>query len=667
MKRRRAACWLAAVCVTGLLAHLPVLSSGFTFDDRFVVMAVRDDGQRNPMVAELRPLGDYFGTNYWHGTDATDVLYRPVTILSYALVYAVAGRHAAGEQGEALAQHLVNLALHVLAVWLVYRLLRLVSPHRGPPLLAALAFALHAIHSEVVANVVGRAELLGFVFGATAVLLHARAWRHRGWARGLRLAGAALALFLAFGSKENALAWAPFLFVVELARTFGDEPSTALWPVTMRQIRRVLGLVTAPLAFFLLLRALMIAGLADAAAPPMPGTDVGVWFRPTAVMVWGVGLWKMLWPFDLACDWGPAVFEPVRELVDLRFLAAAAALGGLFAVGLVRARRDPLLFLAMASFLGFGLMTSNVVIRIGTNFAERLYYAPSLGVAFALAWVASKLPRAARLAAGAPLAIWLAAMAVLSWQRSELWRSNATLFGHDVRTQPRSGRIQHNWAKVLEQRNTPGDQAAARSHLQAAVDLDPRFAAAWLDLGVFHLRAGRNESAERCFRVGLTASDTSSDTRLRLHINYGVVLARRDSEAAMRQLRECLREDPSGFGRHLEEVVDHFAPRVGAPAVRALLDDAERAGTRAAWSWLRGRLAYGIGDHARAEHELRRFVAVLPDDPRAWKARVMLASSLANLDRLDEARTLVREVLGTPGITAEVREQARKLLAALGG
>ena len=57
---------------------------------------------------------------------------------------------------------------------------------------------MHALHTEVVAGIVGRGELFAFVFGAAATLAYSRARP--------RLVLAGLAFFAAFCSKESALA-----------------------------------------------------------------------------------------------------------------------------------------------------------------------------------------------------------------------------------------------------------------------------------------------------------------------------------------------------------------------------------------------------------------------------------------------------------------------------
>lgn len=61
--------------------------------------------------------------------------------------------------------HLVNILLHAANVaWLFY-LLRRYRVAVGLASLAAALFAVHPVHTEAVANIVGRAELLGMFFG----------------------------------------------------------------------------------------------------------------------------------------------------------------------------------------------------------------------------------------------------------------------------------------------------------------------------------------------------------------------------------------------------------------------------------------------------------------------------------------------------------------------
>src|SRR5262249_9286030 len=81
---------------------------------------------------------------------------------------------------------------------------------------------------------------------------------------------------------------------------------------------------------------------------------------PNAVMVWGYGLWLTLAPSRLAADYGASVFALATGWLDTRVLGAALALCGLLALGVARARRDPLLFAGVCAFLGLSFLTTNI-------------------------------------------------------------------------------------------------------------------------------------------------------------------------------------------------------------------------------------------------------------------------------------------------------------------
>jgi hypothetical protein len=134
------------------------------------VKAEHPDGTPAEMIAGDPPLREYFRSHYWREGTVETRAYRPITVLSYALTYRWLGR-ALPPSWEAFPQHLLNLLLHLLAVPLVFALVRRVGASAEASLAAAAVFALHAIHSEVVAGIVGRSELLAFGFGAGALLL----------------------------------------------------------------------------------------------------------------------------------------------------------------------------------------------------------------------------------------------------------------------------------------------------------------------------------------------------------------------------------------------------------------------------------------------------------------------------------------------------------------
>jgi hypothetical protein len=134
------------LCI-GLLLAAVVLVYGNTLVNDFTM----DDGlyvANNPQVTapSVRAL---FTANKFSN------VFRPVTFATLALNQALNG-------GKPFGFHLFNLMLHAAVTWLLYLLLLAIlgtSPHsKTVAFVASLLFAVHPIHTEAVASVVGRAE-----------------------------------------------------------------------------------------------------------------------------------------------------------------------------------------------------------------------------------------------------------------------------------------------------------------------------------------------------------------------------------------------------------------------------------------------------------------------------------------------------------------------------
>ena len=110
----------------------------------------------NPDILPSTPLSSLLRNDFW-GTplshSGSHKSYRPVTVLSFRLNYLAGGLRPWG-------YHLVNVLLHCLACGLFGQLAgRLLGPADPAAWLAALLFAVHPVHTEAVAGVVGRADV----------------------------------------------------------------------------------------------------------------------------------------------------------------------------------------------------------------------------------------------------------------------------------------------------------------------------------------------------------------------------------------------------------------------------------------------------------------------------------------------------------------------------
>lgn len=605
----RAPLELALLLLATLLVCLPALRNGFAQDGKVLVMVEGNDRGANPMVATLQPLGAYFEAEYWQGAAPSAGLYRPVTVLSFALV-----RHCVGVPlgDDALAQHVLDVLLHLAATAAVWALLHWLGFSRRARLLGAACFGLHALHAEAIASVVGRAEILAFAGGLGGTLLTAAAAQGSGWRRIVAGIAASVCFFTAFAAKESALPWLVFTPLVLLVQWGG----CGRW---RRAAVATLACAGPPAVAFLLLRAHALGSGAQPltvvhAVNPLLEADTATRLA-TATVVWAYGAWKLVWPAWLVSDYGGQTFALRSGFADPVVAGAALLLLGLLAGSLAALRRAPPLFLAGACFFGFSMLTSNVPFVIGTLFAERLYYTPSLAAALVLAWLAShRLPRIGLLVAVG----WLGFSAWLLADRLGDWRDDATLLLRDVAVNPRATRLQTAAAEMLAMQ---GDLAGACAHTRRAVQLDPDFAGAWNNLGSLLLDLGQPVAAEAELRRGLAARRQNAAERRFLRTNLGrALLAQRRPREALDELAAVRSADP-GFVPALTLMLDAATELGDDSLVRTLLVAGERAAPGApSWALHRGLAALRAGDAAGAERELRAALAGMPNDARAQAA-----------------------------------------------
>ncbi|XP_068085342.1 protein O-mannosyl-transferase TMTC2 [Anabrus simplex] len=139
----------------------------------FLLRAILSNQDVLPSTPMTRLLSDdFWGTPLSHS--GSHGSYRPLCVLSFRLNYMAGGFRAWG-------YHLVNILLHCLATGLVVRVARVLFPPGAtlPAAVTGLLFAAHPIHTEAVAGVVGRADLLACVFYLLSFLCYVSHVRNR--------------------------------------------------------------------------------------------------------------------------------------------------------------------------------------------------------------------------------------------------------------------------------------------------------------------------------------------------------------------------------------------------------------------------------------------------------------------------------------------------------
>ena len=257
-------------------------------------------------------------------------------------------------------------------------------------LVGAALFAAHPVHSEAVANVVGRAELYSALFVLGACLLF---WKGRGlsppW-RVARLLGIGALYVLGLGSKEMA-ATLPALLVL-MALFWNDEVRVTDRVRTDLPMFLLTGVL---LAAFFGVRFLILGSMSgEVPAPTLVGLSAGQRIL-TSLAVWPQYFRLLVFPLDLVVDYTPAVLFPALTWGPDVILGLLMILVGAAGVILLWPR-ERLVAFGIAWFGIAILPVTNLLIPTGVLLAERTLYLPSVGLAFVAAGVVSWTARERR-------------------------------------------------------------------------------------------------------------------------------------------------------------------------------------------------------------------------------------------------------------------------------
>lgn len=595
------------------LVYANTLANGFTYDDTPIIV-------NNPTIRSLADLPRLFLSGYWDHRQLGLSNYRPLFVATLAADYAVWGLRPAG-------YHLINILLHMGNVGWVFYLLRAYRVAPATSALAALIFAVHPVHTEAVANVVGRAELLGMFFGGVMWWSWLRAQRSpdaAGWWR----AAAAVAYLAAMLAKENMVVLPAGLWLAEVLRR-------------RRRIRR--GDRTAWRRLTLPYLWLVSPWLPYAALRLASGQG----FRPVGALsgnpMYAQTFWERLVTMSgVSLEWYRLVFLgfPLKPWYDAHNLVLTpnwgwrTIVGALLTVGLAvgaaaAVRRRPLLTFAVGFWFIMLALVSNVFVPIWTAVGERWLYAPSASYAIVLAWALVGLGAAAPSGGGRrrAVSVGVGAMLVTGYtygtvRRNLDWRSDETLFARFLETDPRHPLPYTLLANACQST----DPERARAYYEQALAQDAHFFLALLGLAQLDLRQGRVAEAQVALARMLAAKPpeaTPPDADWALaHALYARTLAlRQDAAGALEQIAEARRYGPRD-GPTLNSCAMAYVTLGRLSEAEALLREATALGVDTAVTRFNlGSVLLKQGDRAGAE---RAFESALRLDPDFAPARAAL-------------------------------------------
>ncbi|MBO0934714.1 tetratricopeptide repeat protein [Fibrella aquatilis] len=411
-----------------VLGAIGVLLYVNTFGHQYALDDIAAIGQNLFVKQGLKGINDLMRTEFWHFSNISLGYYRPLSLITFALEQEYFGdKHPEYS-------HMINAALYGLTGVSLGALLQKWLPGKVVvAFLVGLVFITHPVHTEIVANIKGRDELLSFLFISLMLLTYwkqleskAKFWyegRKADWALGGLLTvfnvvggwviGSSL-LVNSFGSTAGGVIGV--LIMGALSTTWVGLSCAALYFAFLSKESSVVSLALIPAmqywfgkrtvwrSLVSLWPLLIIAALFFYQKKQMIGTLVGTppldWANyPYAILDTKTStmfkfflyyLRLLVFPHPLVYDYSYNVI-PTGGKGDIMSWLGFVALLGMIVLSWIGFRRR--------SLWGFGLFWFFVTMMPGLGFiasrggilAERFLYASVMGFAFVLVWAVQAL------------------------------------------------------------------------------------------------------------------------------------------------------------------------------------------------------------------------------------------------------------------------------------
>ncbi|XP_027500410.1 transmembrane and TPR repeat-containing protein 4 isoform X2 [Corapipo altera] len=457
-----------AKMVVALISFLCFANSydgDFVFDDSEAIINNKD------LRAET-PLGDLWYHDFWGSklsSNTSHKSYRPLTVLTFRINYLLAGGF------YPVGFHVINIILHctisVLMIDVFSILLgglqfsnkgRRLNLAPKSSLLAALLFAVHPVHTECVAGIVGRADLLCALFFLLSFLGYCKAFRE---------------------NKEGhtfSILWVLVSVILGAIAMLCKEQG-----ITILGLNAVFdALVINKINLLELIQKLLHKDKS------LEAINYNYYYSLNA--------WLLLCPWWLCFDWSMGCIPLIKSVSDWRIIALAAlwfCLIGLICQALCSedSHKRRILTLGLGFLIIPFLPASNLFFRVGFVIAERVIYLPSIGYCILFTYgfsLLSKQAKKKKILAVAVFGILLINVMRCAF-RSSQWRSEEQLFRSALSVCPLNAKVHYNVGKNLADK---GNQSAAIKYYREAVRLNPKYVHAMNNLG--NILKERNELHE---------------------------------------------------------------------------------------------------------------------------------------------------------------------------
>lgn len=484
--------------------------------------------------------GELFTTSMVYGSNGKNAgAYRPITMMSFAL-----DKQLFNNNPKAF--HFINVLLYAVTSFFLFLLLRAFFPswHGMYPFMISLLFIAHPIHTEVVANIKSRDEILSFLFTILAMLVMYKSNQRN---QVIGMVGSFVLFLLGCLSKETALT---FVAVIPMSYYFFTK-----LPIKKILINSIPFFAGA--AVYMILRISFLDSMGSSGKigildnTLMAATNEAEKYATIIFITWKY-LLLLVFPHPLSWDYSFRQI-PICSFDEIRVLLPLFLFTGLIVFAFISFRKKNIFSFCIFFFFLTLALVSNIFIPIAATMAERFLYFPSLAFCMALVYACIKLFKTDTrfFLPSKQYLLFLTWFVILTsysfktYSHTRVWKNNLSLFESGVISSPNSSRthssLAYEYAVQAEQSKVPhiqrefysksiesfktalklydgnkegwyniahtydimGEFNQAESYYRKAIEVDPRAANSYNNLGAIYLRQNKYEAAKDLFRQAI--------------------------------------------------------------------------------------------------------------------------------------------------------------------
>ncbi len=530
--------------IIAFLLYANTLNHEFVLDDSNAVTENHVVKQGVKGIPEL--LKTDYRAGYW---TAKGTLYRPLSLVMFAIEWELFPNNP-------FPGHLMNVLLYSLTIYMLFALLSrlMASASLIIPFLITLLFAVHPIHTEVVANIKSRDEILSFVLALGALHLMLNYLKRE---KMTLLIAAAVLYFLSFMAKESSIT---ILAVVPvMLYFFTDAP--------LKKNLTITGFFIGGAGVYLILRKIVLGEITDIPDVLLIdnflilATDFAT-KTATAFKILGKYLVLLFFPHPLSIDYAYNQI-PIVNWTNWKALLSLAVYALLSAIALIRFKKKEMWVFGLIFYLITISLYSNIFITIGSGFGERFLYVPSLGFCISIIALLGLLFKSGGkgrdknirqiFANNMPLAATVlllgAAGSVTTVARNAVWNNHFLIYSTDVMHTPNSARLHYwyanEWMKVKAMKAPAQEEKmklldVSLSEYNKALEIFPEYADAFGQRGLAYYRKGEGDKAIADYKRAIDLNVG----QWKVYNNLGVIYGERNNlSEAMKYFKLSLKVD----------------------------------------------------------------------------------------------------------------------------